>query len=227
MALRPRSRLLAAVATAVVALAGLTACRSDPQVAAYIADRSYSVEQINGMVDELRSVAQQGLQVPPPGEIVGIVTLKEACTRYAEAHGIPVAPQDPAALAQRLGLPADSPFAQVFAGYTAAAQALQQAAKSEAPTPEDQRQVQANAVGQGGAPVTQDLRPYLTEDAIGRVVGFRNLLAAAVREADVTINPRFAVPPFRVTVQLGEAQSYLSVPLGPQPPVTDLSEPAA
>jgi hypothetical protein len=55
-------RLAAVAALAVLASAGLAACESDPSVAAYVDGTEISEEQVNGVVDALRTTYRQELE---------------------------------------------------------------------------------------------------------------------------------------------------------------------
>lgn len=228
MALRPAPRLLAVVAAAVVAVTGLTACRSDPKIAAYVDDHRYTVAEIEAIVAEVGSIFRPDSPVSGASQTVSILVMRDVFTGYANRHNLPITPLDEAAVAARFQLPPGTRFTRIFAQYGAAQQALSAAVKPAAPSPADQEQILAHAIDGQGAPATGDLRQYLTEEGVGTQVGFRNLIAAAVSEARVAVNPRYDVAPYPVTMQLGqEAQSRLEVPIQASGPVTDLGDPAA
>jgi len=223
-----RVRRLVAVATvAALGVIGLGACaRSEPTVAAYVGDTTFSHQEVDRIVDEVSEEVPADQRGALRRNVVQMLVLREVATRYADEHNISVPAVDPIAFAQQQRLPVGTRFAELAAGYATAAGAVEEAAASAAPSEADQREVYSHLTVQG-SPVAEPfeaIRSYLGEPQIGKAVGFRNLIRAAVEEADVVVNPRYGDVEFRVGVQVAPATSWLTVPLsGRDPAVSDVT----
>lgn len=144
-----------------------------------------------------------------------LIVLAAAGTRYADTHGIEVPDSAPTGVADRLRLAVDNPYVTVLAEFLAVMNALQRHAAPSEPSETDQREVFKN-LRLGGEPIPdefEEVQPYLTAEAMGPQVGLRDLLVEAVDEADVVVNPRYDLV-YQVQIQLGQATSWLAVPLG-------------
>lgn len=211
-----RVRRLASIAVTVsIGVLVLTGCRSEPGVAAYVGDHSYSQNDVDQVIDQIKD------QVPPErraelrSTVVRMIVLRDAAADYAEANSIFVPATDPTAFAQQQGLPPNTRFTELAAGYLTTLGAVQQSASSAAPTEADQREAHSHATLQG-QPVTDEfetVRQFFDEKQIGKAVGIRNLLNTVIEQADVSLNPRYGELIYQVPVQIGQATSWLAVPL--------------
>jgi hypothetical protein len=95
-------------------------------------------------------------------------------------------------------------------------------AQPAAPSEADQREVYRNLLVDG-EPLQdpfEEVQQFFTEEAIGTAVGARDLLARVIADEDVTINPKYRLV-HQVQVTIGQAQSWLGVPLSEPSPVVD------
>jgi hypothetical protein len=242
---------MAVIAT--LAVSGLSACRQAPDVAVYFGNTVQvplaEVERIySDAADRLaaaRTAALEQQQQPaesaPPlqvpittADVVGVLVSREIGNRLARQKNIAQpAAQDPAPVAQALGLPPDAEFTKLYAENYALYNALLQGAKPVQPTDADLRSVY-DALKKAGS-----VAPDVTFDAFRSGISPQNqqLLSAgfAVRddvetqldEVDATVNPRFGAADVDVVVAQGENQQLfglISVPIADQDvsPVTDL-----
>lgn len=226
MALRPASRLLAVVAAATLAVTGLSACRSDPSVAAYAAGQKHTVAEVDAIMNELRDLVRPDQFGEITNETVRILVIGDVARDYASKHNITIPAANLESFATQNQLPKEKRFTAEAAEFAAALQAVQQTAKPVAPSEADQRAVLAHAVDAQGQPVTdsfETVKQFLGQDAIGTQVGFRDLLAGAIKDANVAINPRYQVSAYQIQFDIGQVRSFLEVPLVRAAPVVDES----
>lgn len=253
-----RRRLTTVAVLGVLLATGLTACRADPSVAAYVDQEQITEGEVDEVADALRETlsaeVEQGLdqlrgsldeQVRDDAEfdqadadqqlaqaeqeqteqvaeqvselrsrVVEMRILTEAANRYAQDEGVEVPAPDPARHAEQVGLAADHPFVGVVAGYFAVMGALQGTIEPVAPSEADQREVYDNLVAEGLTQSSFDeARQVLTVEQMGEAVALRDLYLEIIDRVDIEVNPRYDLT-YRVPVRLGEAESWLSVPLG-------------
>jgi hypothetical protein len=229
-----RARRVASIAVvAALGLVSLGGCRigPDPAVAAYVGSTEITDARVTNIVDEffntMEDQQRQGLDRNfLKNQMMHFLVLDEVVTEYAEAEGIKIPPADSEGAAQQQGLPAGIELTKVVAEYSAALGALNDAAKSIAPTEADQREAYAHATVEN-QPVSQpfeQVQQFFDEEALGRSLGLRKLLTEALAAADVTVNPRYDST-YRLPLQIQQARSWLGVELGGAVPVRD--DPAA
>jgi hypothetical protein len=219
-----RARRLASTAVvAVLAVAGLSACRTEPGIAAYVGSTTISEKTVQDMyadaetkldayIDTLRAERQKNpdpSQQPipdvvdlglTPGNVVqalvGVQVLKGiAAERKVQPTATPAAQ-----VAQQLGLPPETKYVAVFAEYQGYLNALLATATPAQLTEADQREVYKRLTAANGSaePVTfeQFTSEILTPEntqVLQRSYGLRNDLKAAADKADITFNPRYGV----------------------------------
>lgn len=153
-----------------------------------------------------------------------MMVLTEAGNRYAEREQVSIPEPAFEALGEQLGLPADHSLTHVYAEFWAVMTALTRHAEPAPVTEADQREVFAHLTV-GGQPVTEsfeELQPFLTDEVLGQQVGLRNLLMQVVDEADIRINPAYDLV-YQVPVTIGQAESWLGVPISEPSSVVDAS----
>jgi parvulin-like peptidyl-prolyl isomerase len=231
-------------------LAGLAACRADPAVAAYVGDVRITEAEVDQVVDDLRAevggsieqeladlaeeldqaaLAEQEAQrfgelerqlAAVRTQVVEMRVITVAATGYAQREQLAVPDPDRAQVGTDLGLPADSSYVAVVAEFVAVRDALRDSVEPVPPTEADQREVYENLVAEGLTASFAQVRPELDEQLLGRPVALRNLLTELVTQADIQLNPRYDLV-YRVPVQIGNAQTWLGVPLGGDSVVVD------
>ncbi|GAB3139623.1 hypothetical protein GCM10027290_09120 [Micromonospora sonneratiae] len=222
-----RARRLASVVVAVtVGVLALAGCRSEPGVAAYVGDRSFSHQDVDRVVDEISEQIRPEERGVLRRNVVQMLVVREVATRYAAEHDITVPTVDPVSFALSNRLPPNTHYAELAATFNAAVEAVDRTAPSVEPTEADQREVYSHLTVQG-VPISdsfESARPHLGQQQIGKAVGLRNLLRDALDEADVTVNPQYGNPSFRIPVQVQPASSWLTVPLTDrEPAVSDVT----
>jgi hypothetical protein len=217
-------RLLAGVAVGALFVTGLAGCRADRNVAAYVGDTQITEARVDTVMGSIRDAAPAEAHGEIRGRVVEMLVLTEAGTSYAETAGVQIPEPTPEEFAGQLGLPADNAYVQVVAGFLPVLNTINAQAQSTAPSEADQREVYDNLLF-NGEPVQdpfEEVQQFFTQEAIGTAIGTRDLLTQVVADGDVTINPRYRLV-HQVQVTIGQAQSWLGVPLGRPSPVVDES----
>lgn len=167
--------------------------------------------------------------------VVRFLVVRDAGTAYAKSHGITITPADKTALATQYNLPVDNTLLGLFAEYGAVMQALSGAAKSTAPSDADKHEAYDNLpTDQGALPPYNAIESAFTEQSMGTAVGLRNLMTTVLADARTKVSPRYAVLNEQIPLQVGQVNTFLTVPLATgsgavsnQPPSAAPANPAA
>lgn len=244
-----RRRLVALALAGLLALTGLAACQLSPGVAAQVGDTRITDERVDRIVAELRASLSPGLEsqleaIEQGGggasqrdllteqftaqiadlrsQVMTMLVLTEAGSRYAASEGLSVAPTPTSSAAEVLQLSEDHPYVEVYADFVSVLNALGQAAEPGEPSEADQREVYEHLEFQG-QPVDvpfEEVQPLLTVDLLGGPVGVRDLLATVIERAEVRVQPGYELV-HRVPVQIGNANSWLGVQISEPAQVLD------
>lgn len=210
---------------AVLGTSALTGCRSEPDVAAYVGDRRYSTEDVDALAEEgLKAKVSTNL-----GQVRQVVlswlVISDVGARVAKEKGITLERVDVTEVERSAGLPAGSPLARLFVDTSAVVSTFQGKVAPIEPTEADQREVFNNLSVNGGKleESFEEVKPYLTMEAIGGALAVRTTLQDAIKGADVTVNPRYAPLVYPVQLQIGQVNGWVSIPLGDAPIVSGKS----
>ncbi|GAA1397100.1 hypothetical protein GCM10009662_12340 [Catellatospora coxensis] len=196
LSLEDSVRRLTAAAGIAVALLALTACRSNPNVAAYAGDTTFTEEQVTDLIDEVKKIPNIDPQaVPDRYQVVQLLVLDEVCKRAAA------------------DLKATLPPVQTQPGQPALAglqQSLQNCrenlpVKGVQPTPAELREVYDNGVAVGAinaadpANSFDKVAPQLAQSGeLGDALAKRNVLKDTAEAMNVSVNPRYRPMNFAV-----------------------------
>ncbi|MFI1990182.1 hypothetical protein [Actinoplanes sp. NPDC020271] len=196
-----RSRRLASMAVvASLAVTGLSACRSEPAVAAYIGDTRITEKRVQEVWDDARAALGDAAAMPiTRTDVVNVLVSRNLIERVAQRHNV----QLPAGLsydqfAALVRLPAKTEYVQLYAQYNALQYTVEQSITGTTALTEDdlkdvyQRLTANNALEPGTtfdafkgtvpADVTKDLEA---------AVALRNEVHQVADPLDVTVNPRY------------------------------------
>ena len=239
-----RARRLASVAVvATLAVTGLSACRSAPDVAVYFGNaEEVSVAEVQRVVNDARTKltaardaaaaeqagasapAQNPVQVPFDGpDVVSALVSRDVVTRIAQQRGVALPAQLPLdEVAQSLGLPADAEYVRLYTESRLLFNELLQKATPQEAADADIRAVfevfEATGAMQPGLTYEQ-FRQQVSPEAIqtlGRAVAVKKDVQAQLDQLDVRVNPRFEASEVAVYTEPGpnnEPLSLVSVPL--------------
>jgi hypothetical protein len=209
---------------AVLALAGtlaLTGCRSQPDVAIYVGDRTYSQKQVDGMAKQLKAIPN--FNAGNPQELVTQwIVLRDVGKKIVAEKKWPAPKVDTATLAEQTGQPAKSELVTLIAEFQAYQQALIGNVKPAAPTDADYAELHKRFVAAGLVDPSMDEQAFRKGlqgddlDLVSTRLGLRNLYADGIKHAKVTVNPRYAPAE---GIMLGDQQGHpvIVVPLNSKP----------
>ncbi|MEU4245249.1 hypothetical protein [Actinoplanes sp. NPDC026619] len=231
-----RARRLASVAVvASLAVAGLSACRSEPSVAAYLGDNRLTESRVQGVYDQAHDAVVAAAAKSPAGaaatmpitrnDVVRTLVSADVLAQVAKQQNVSL----PADLtlddyASSLHVPATTEFVQLYAQADTYVRLLRQGVKdAPAITDADLREVfdvlAANGQVQEGATFEQ-FKSSLQDSNVQLVQGaaaVRKEIAAVTDKLDIKVNPRYqplGIPVLQFQTQNGDVRPLVSVPLG-------------
>jgi hypothetical protein len=247
-----RARRLAFVAViATLAVTGLSACRSAPDVAVYFGSASeISTAAVQRVVDDARTkltaaqdaaVAREGSAQPVPApsvpitgpDVVSALVSRDLAGRVAKQRNVSLPAELPLAeVAQSVGLPPDTQYVRIYAESRVLFNLLLQAATPAQAGDAELRGVfkvfEATGAMQPGLTFEQfkgSVSPQAIE-TLGRATTVRNDVEAQLDQLNVRVNPRFEsaeIPIYSEPGPNNKPLSLVSVPLADTDtsPVTD------
>jgi hypothetical protein len=205
------------------AVGGLSACRSEPDVAAYIGKSRITQARVDAVyadaerklgtaVDQVRaqqSASPDASAPPVPDEVKLPITRSDVLTALigsdvlsalGKARNVKPAEVQTAAVAQQLGLPADAEYVSIYSTYRGYLSALLNGATPGQVSNDELRQVYDRFKAGGGlgpSPVSyEDFSSQLQpqdKEALARTVGLRDQLRTQTKDLNLSVNPRYGV----------------------------------
>ncbi|MEH0938905.1 hypothetical protein [Micromonospora psammae] len=242
-------RLIAAASVAALGVLSLAACgKSSPDVAAYVGDRTYSLDRVDAVYDEaqaryaevMRQGAAQAGVTPEPEELRSAVTRQDVVDllvsielgkRIAAEQGIQVSDQiTPEQIAESLKMPPQAEYAQLWGEWAdlslALGQKLPPAELSDESLMKVYRAIERTGEIQPNASVQQVRQLFGQADFVRAGTAISVALQAEAEEVDLTVNPRYdrlGVPSW---VSKGQEVIFYALPyVESTGPVTDISTP--
>lgn len=242
-------RLIAAASVAALGVLSLAACgKSSPDVAAYVGDRTYSVDRVDAIYDDAQAkyaeaIRQSATQtgVTPDAEqlrsrvtrqdVVNLLVSIDLGKRVVAEQGIQVPDQvTPEQLAQQLQMPPQAEFAKLWGEWADISMVLSQklppADLSDASVMAVYHAIEETGGIQSGLSVGE-VRKLFGE---GGFVRTASALSAALEEqadkVDLSVNPRFRPLGVPSWVNKGQELVFYALPyVDASGPVTDISTP--
>ncbi|MFG1609860.1 hypothetical protein [Actinoplanes sp. NPDC049265] len=239
-----RARRLASVAVAAaLTVGGLAACRSQPDVAAYLGDQTISVAAVQRLYDDMAGKlsaqpAGQGSSAAPAPvpvglpDVLGVMVTHELVTRVATAKNVrlsgPVPVQE---VGQSLGLPADTEYVRLYGESRLLLNQLLQAAQPGTPPDADVKHVFDVFAATGAMKpglTYQEFKGSVSPEALqtlGRALNVRNDVRTEADKLDLRVNPRFAdgqVPIYTENGPDNKPLDLVSIPLADEGDATVL-----
>ncbi|MBV1849648.1 hypothetical protein [Catellatospora tritici] len=181
-------RRLTAAAGIATALLALAACRSNPDVAAYVGDQQFTEERVTQLLDQMKA-QQPGADpssLPNRTQVVQLLVLDQLCQRVNKAAAPTQAPAQP-----------NTPELLTISQRVQTCNESLQADPVQ-PTEADLREVYDNGVAVGAiVPADPEQSFDKLKDRLGAggevaaALGKRKVLADAAKAADVSVNPRY------------------------------------
>ncbi|MGI5212130.1 hypothetical protein [Plantactinospora sp. CA-290183] len=212
-----RARRLTSIAiSAVLGVTALSACRSEPGVAAYIGDRKITEDQVSAILDDARSKVPPGghvagatpapeqpegappqateVKAPTRSAVVSALVVGDICRRLATEKGFQPKEQAPVdRFAEQMGLPAGSDHVRNLVELDACLAGMP-AGNPVAPTPEEMADLVARGKAAGVVPPevkVEEAATQLDGELLRGRLAMRNTLAEALKTYRVTVSPRY------------------------------------
>jgi hypothetical protein len=231
-----RARRLASVAVvASLAVAGLSACRSEPSVAAYLGDSRLTESRVQDVWDEAHDAVVKAAgpagatsAVPMPitrADVVRTLISADLLADVAKQHSVSLpADLSLADYASSLHVPATTEFVRLYAEADAYVRLLRQDVKNPpAPSEADLREVfqvlAENGQIQEGASFEQFKAslPESNMQLVQTATAVRQEIAEVTKPMKIKVNPRYqplGIPVLQFQTQNGAVRPLVSVPLG-------------
>ncbi|GGK91814.1 hypothetical protein [Mangrovihabitans endophyticus] len=231
----PRARrLVSAAVVAAFTVTGLGACRSEPDVAAYLPSGAITVDQVQSVYDDARdkltaqaaaTAAQQGgdaarpVTMPITGrDVLNTMVSRRVLGEVAKKHNVTVPGQLPLdQYAQRLGLPSDARYVRTYVEVQGLLYNLTQKVQPANPSDDDVREVfrrlQATGAMQPGLTAEQFSSGISPEakQTLASAVAVRNEVRQRVTDSDIRVNPRYE--PAQIDVYTEQGPNGKPLPL--------------
>jgi hypothetical protein len=227
MAMQRARRLASVAVVASLTVAGLSACRSDPSVAAYVGDKQITESQVQAVIDQAAAEAK-GTAVTPLGraDVVKALLSVDVLAQVAARHSVSL-PSDLqlSQFATMLKLPEKADYVRLYAttqGYVAA---LRNAIKDGPdPTDAELQQVYDTLAAHGEIQPGQTAAQFkagLTDaqkQLLQVATSVRHEITEVTDPMKIKVNPRYqpaAISVLDLQTQTGESYPLVTAPLGP------------
>lgn len=215
-AMRAR-RLTSVAAIAAVGILALSACRSNPTVAAYVGDEEITETQVTEIIDDLRQkVDAEGVELPSRDHIVAVLVMRSVCEQLSEEKGYRPRSLASVELAvQVTGMPADSTYVQHYVDLETCLSGLPDP-EPATPTEDELKDLVTRAKEMGVLPADLSYDEAVKEldgPRLHYVLGQRKVFTEAIADYDITVNPRYRPLEFPLLWFRGGAVA-VGVPVG-------------
>jgi hypothetical protein len=193
-----RRRIVAVAVAGMLVLAGLTACRSEPGSAAFVSETRITSAQVEDVLDGLKA---NGVKIDPTlegeyrREITSEMVYVQVAQRYAAAHDYGDPKIDAQTVATQSRLPVSDKFVQLRARAEGYSVLLESKATPVAVSDAEYNAAADLAIAQGVRLPRDAIAARIKSgfaDQMGRGIAVRDELTKAIRQYDVSVNPRFA-----------------------------------
>jgi hypothetical protein len=202
-----RVRRLSAVAVATtLAVTGLSACRSEPTVAAYVGQDRITEDRVSGVLDEARQnkiTVAEGQQAAPElkrQDVVDTLIGLDVMREIAKQRGLTATALDRAQVAQAVGVKAGAEYVALYTEYRGLLNAAGAGGKPAQPTEADLRDVYnrltAGGANPNGASFEQFAGSITQQDQqiLAQNIGLRNDLGPEIAKLNTVVNPKYVAP---------------------------------
>jgi hypothetical protein len=244
-------RLASIVVVASLTAGGLSACRSEPSVAAYLGDSGrITEERVQAVWDNAfaavrdQAAAQPEASAAPAklsitrGDVVRTLVSSDVLAEVAKRESVTLPAELPLGdYATQLRLPQEAEYVRLYAESDALLRELRTKAQAGAPEPTDAdlREVYDVLVSAKEIPADTTFEQFKTQlpaenrQLVKTATAVRNEVAEVTDTMKITVNPRYqplGIPVLEFQTQDGALRPLVVVPLGAagdNDPVTDIS----
>ena len=236
MRMYPARRLASVAVSAALAVAGLSACRSAPDVAAYVGRTRITEQRVSDVLKgaQANQVPAQQAAVSRQDVVETLIGL-DVMRALARQHGVSATAIDRGRVAQALGVNARSEYVALYTEYRGLLNALSAGVEPAQPTQADIRDVYDRLTKGGANPNGASFEQFAgslaprDQDTLSQNIGLRNRLQPEIQKLNTTVNPRYRSPELPlVSAQGGDGTELPLVvlklaPAKSEPPVVDVS----
>ena len=206
MAMQRARRLASVAVAAALAVSGLAACRSAPNVAAYVGQARITEDRVSEVLDQAQQnkvTAAQGQQAPPEikrQDVVDTLVGLDVMREIAKQRGLTATPLNAADVAQSVGLKTGAEYVALYSEYRGLLNAAGTGGKPAQPTEADLRDVYnrltAGGANPNGASFEQFASSISQEDqqTLAQNIGLRNDLEPQIAKLNAVVNPKYTAP---------------------------------
>jgi hypothetical protein len=232
-----RARRLASVAVvASLTVAGLSACRSDPSVAAYLGDQQITESQVQAVIDQAARATAAGTPVTPLGraDVVKTLLSVDVLTQVAQRNNVTLpADLQLSEFATMLKQPEKADYVRLYATVQGYVAGLRNALKSgPEPTDAELKQVYETLAAHGEIQPGQSeaqFKSALTDSQkqlLQVATGVQHEITDVSGAMRIRVNPRYQpaiISVLDLQTQSGQNYPLVTAPLGPDEttPVVD------
>jgi hypothetical protein len=197
-------RAVPAAVLALVACLALAGCRSQPGVAAYVGNERLTEARVDETVEnaaaQSRTPDEQGTKPPTRSDVVTTWVLGKVCEQLRAKQGFAKAPITVERVRQAEGVPASSAYARDRANLYSCLGGVK-LTNAGAVTDAELRELydRAQAAGLVNQPFDKVKAQLAGNTNIQQALAADRILSGAVRDGDVTVNPRYRPMEFPIT----------------------------
>lgn len=198
-----RVRRLASIAVvASLSVAGLAACRSSPQVAAYVGSDRITEDRVTKVLDDAKANQAAGAETAAikRQDVVDTLVGLDVLQQVAKQRGVSAAAVSADTVAQSLGLKTNAELVGLTVQYHGLFSALTNGVQAATPTQADLRDVYDKLTAGGANPSNTSFQAFASsisqqdQTTLGQNIGLRNALQPAISKVDTTVNPKYVAP---------------------------------
>jgi hypothetical protein len=233
MRMQRARRLVSVAAVAALAVTGLSACRSAPDVAAYVGSTKITEARVSSVFNDAKAKAAAGAQPIKRQDVVDTLVGLDVMQVIAKQKGVTATAVPADQVAQSLGLQADAEYVALYSQYRGLLAAVSKDVQPAKPSTADLKDVFQRLSDAGGNPNGQTFQQFQSgisaqdQQTLQQNIGLRNALRPQVAKLNTVVNPDYTTPQLPL-VSLQDAQGkevpLVVLPLVPpanQVPVVD------
>jgi hypothetical protein len=247
MAMQRARRLASVAAVASLAVAGLSACRAEPSVAAYVGQSKLTEARIEAVWDEAHDKLEAALAAQPQqagkpvtmpisrADVVRTVLSAQVLELVAKQQNLTLPADMPLnEIAASLHIPENTEYVRLVAQTDAYVRSLREGVKNPPPASDaDLREVYDVLVSGGEVNASgsfaefKNQLPEQNKQLVQNAAAVRKEIADVTAKMNIKVNPKYqpvGIPVLQFQTSQGEVRPLITAPLGTSAsaPVTDL-----
>ncbi|WP_433210787.1 hypothetical protein ACQP00_48895 [Dactylosporangium sp. CS-047395] len=192
-----------------LSLVFLTACRSQPDVAVYLGDRTVSAAEVDAIVRGVNDEADRRIAafaaaratdpgtLPPPivrttgTEVVSLIVLADLGRRVIADRGLTTHPAPADTIAETFAMPPADRYVRLWTEYLTGLQSVAAAEQNRPLTDDEADRLYEAGAADPDVDYDEAVHRFKTQLNLATLFGAQQRLAGAMAGADVSVNPRY------------------------------------